>query len=241
MNAETIALEFVDTAKRITDINEMVECIHRVGCKFGMSCFLSGVLPGPGEPGYSHVLLNGWPPGWFERYMERDYIHKDAVISTLGKTLNPFRWSQCINSNDDDPTALKIFNEAREFHLKDGFAVPIYSFSGVQSGISFGTDKYELGPKDEMALLIIGIYAQNRARELLGGTEKHAVQKIMNLSPRELECLRWIAVGKTNWEISQILSLSQRTIDMYVASMCRKLDVVGRTHAVALACQAQII
>ncbi|MBL4812716.1 MAG: hypothetical protein JKX69_10285, partial [Rhodobacteraceae bacterium] len=38
-----------------------------------------------------------------------------------------------------------------------------------------------------------------------------------------------------------ILSLSQRTIDSYVASMYKKMDVVNRASAIALACQAQVI
>lgn len=241
IRAETIALDFVDKANRVTDVGEMVQCINEVGAQFGMTCFLSGGLPNKDETGISNVLLNGWPDEWFLRYMGNNYIHEDAVISTLRTTLNPFRWSDCIKTKPKNSAPSKVFNEARQFKLNDGFAIPIYSFSGAQSGISFGTDKYELSSKDEMALLIIGIYAFNRSRELQSGKENSAVKKVLDLSPREFECLRWISVGKTNWEISQILTLSQRTIDSYVAAMYQKLDVVNRASAIAIACQAQIV
>jgi DNA-binding CsgD family transcriptional regulator len=39
--------------------------------------------------------------------------------------------------------------------------------------------------------------------------------------------------GKTTLLIAEILSLSEHTIETYVASACRKLDSVNRTQAVA--------
>lgn len=55
------------------------------------------------------------------------------------------------------------------------------------------------------------------------------------LSPRELSVLNWIKNGKTNWEISRILGLSERTVRFHVENIFAKLDVSSRTHAVALA------
>jgi DNA-binding NarL/FixJ family response regulator len=55
------------------------------------------------------------------------------------------------------------------------------------------------------------------------------------LSPRELEVLRLIALGKTNLEIARQLILSRGTIKAHAASIYRKLDVTNRTEAVARA------
>jgi LuxR family quorum sensing-dependent transcriptional regulator len=55
------------------------------------------------------------------------------------------------------------------------------------------------------------------------------------LTAREIEVLRWVANGKSAWEIGEILHITKRTVDEHVQTAVRKLGAVNRTHAVALA------
>jgi LuxR family transcriptional regulator, quorum-sensing system regulator BjaR1 len=66
-------------------------------------------------------------------------------------------------------------------------------------------------------------------------TEKQTARRAPQLTPRERECLHWCAKGKTNWEISRILGLSERTVEHYLARANRKLGTRDRTKAVATA------
>lgn len=52
------------------------------------------------------------------------------------------------------------------------------------------------------------------------------------LSGRELQCLGWVSQGKTSWETSIILSVSERTVNFHLRNACRKLEVFGRQAAV---------
>ncbi|WP_420810466.1 helix-turn-helix domain-containing protein [Corticimicrobacter populi] len=61
------------------------------------------------------------------------------------------------------------------------------------------------------------------------------------LSPRELDCLNWIAQGKTSWETSRILQMSQRTVDYHIQSACTKLNAANRTAAVACAIRRRLV
>jgi LuxR family maltose regulon positive regulatory protein len=61
------------------------------------------------------------------------------------------------------------------------------------------------------------------------------------LSPRELEVLHLIALGKTNQEIAKQLIVSSGTIKAHTASIYRKLDVANRTEAAARARQLGIL
>ncbi|MEA9389241.1 DNA-binding response regulator [Acerihabitans sp. TG2] len=54
------------------------------------------------------------------------------------------------------------------------------------------------------------------------------------LTQRESEVISWIAKGKTNREIGQILSLSPRTVNKHLEQIFRKLAVDNRTSAAAL-------
>ena len=61
------------------------------------------------------------------------------------------------------------------------------------------------------------------------------------LSPRELEVLQLIALGKTNQEIARQLVVSPGTVKAHTASIYGKLDVANRTEAVARARQLGIL
>ncbi|HEX7291635.1 MAG TPA: LuxR C-terminal-related transcriptional regulator, partial [Conexibacter sp.] len=53
----------------------------------------------------------------------------------------------------------------------------------------------------------------------------------VQLTRRELEVLRHVAIGRTNREIAQELFLSQRTVDMHVRNLLGKLDCRSRVEA----------
>jgi len=61
------------------------------------------------------------------------------------------------------------------------------------------------------------------------------------LTPREQEILRWIAIGKSNFEVGAILSISPLTVKNHVQKILRKLNVLKRTQAVGKALEARII
>lgn len=68
-----------------------------------------------------------------------------------------------------------------------------------------------------------------------------AVDPAENLTERQLECLRWVQVGKSSGDIGGILGLSARTVDDHVASACRWLGVRTRMQAVQTAVGRGII
>lgn len=61
------------------------------------------------------------------------------------------------------------------------------------------------------------------------------------VTARELECLRWIALGKTAWEVSVILGISERTVRFHLNSAREKLSCINTTQAVARAVSEQLI
>jgi DNA-binding CsgD family transcriptional regulator len=52
------------------------------------------------------------------------------------------------------------------------------------------------------------------------------------LSPREVECLRWAAFGKTDKEVGLILGASHATVRYHITRICKKLDATNRAQAV---------
>jgi LuxR family transcriptional activator of conjugal transfer of Ti plasmids len=61
------------------------------------------------------------------------------------------------------------------------------------------------------------------------------------LSNREKSCLSWTALGKSSWEIGQILSISENTVIFHVKNAMKKLGVSNRTVAAVKALQLGLI
>ena len=71
----------------------------------------------------------------------------------------------------------------------------------------------------------------NKAKE-----EKTAkyLQDNLPITKRESEVLYWVSYGKTAWEISQILTMSPRTVNKHLEQVYKKLGVDNRTSAAAI-------
>ncbi|NIR96415.1 MAG: helix-turn-helix transcriptional regulator [Gammaproteobacteria bacterium] len=61
------------------------------------------------------------------------------------------------------------------------------------------------------------------------------------LTAREREVLQWLAKGKSSWDISMILHISERTVKFHVSNILHKLNAGTRAHAVAIALAQELI
>lgn len=62
-----------------------------------------------------------------------------------------------------------------------------------------------------------------------------------DLSDRERNCLSWVALGKSSWEIGRILSISENTVVFHIKNAMRKLGAGNRVLAVAKAVELGLI
>lgn len=74
-----------------------------------------------------------------------------------------------------------------------------------------------------------------RLSESGGGQEEEFLRLQFSLSAREAEVLLWIARGKPNKDVSDILGISPRTVNKHLEQVFTKLGVENRASAAALA------
>jgi LuxR family quorum sensing-dependent transcriptional regulator len=185
------------------------------------------------ELGFSFFILTGRPAGWFERYASQDYFQIDPVGQNVLATSSPFRWDAAPYRKDQDQ-ARQMMGEAVEFGLKDGFCVPIYTATGWQSVFSFASaHRLDLGRKEFAAAHLLAITAHGKVRTLSGQNDRLR----QKLTHREREVLTWAAAGKSAWETSSILRISEATVVTHLDNIRRKLDVANTTQAVVVALQ----
>ena len=61
------------------------------------------------------------------------------------------------------------------------------------------------------------------------------------VTAKELDCLKWTAMGKTAWEASVILGISERTVRFHLNMAREKMNCATTTQAVAKAIANQLI
>ena len=231
MNRLQSALDFIEGISGQPDVGSMLAQLRRVVDRFGFESFLLTGVPDPGRRIDGYIMLSGWNESWLEQYVSQDYVQIDPIARRLQNATDPFTWSEVLEGRELATAARRVMNEAAEIGMRDGLCVPLYDLDGRRSVLSMAARSIDLSAADRGVLHLVGMYAQNRIREMIEAPDP--TRQRPPLSPRERECLQWTAAGKTSWEIAAILHLSQSTADGYIASAARKLGASNRTQAVA--------
>jgi DNA-binding CsgD family transcriptional regulator len=116
--------------------------------------------------------------------------------------------------------------------LRTGVAFRIALADGRQASLNFYSAYSQTAEALETALgglFLIGHRVHHQLQPRL------AAMTPSPLSSREAECLRWIALGRSNKEIAQALGLSSDTVKEHLHSLYLKLKVGGRAQAVSRA------
>ena len=79
------------------------------------------------------------------------------------------------------------------------------------------------------------IFRSNQLCEKYGELFRHKETRDFKLTARELQCLRWIAMGKTDDQIAELLKIGKWTVVSHVKSAKYKLGTPNRASAVAMA------
>ncbi len=227
--------EVIEKLKRAATPQGICDALTSFTGRYGLACMIAATLPSPEERMQEqHFLVSAYPAGWMDRYLDQDYARIDPVVRRVKADPSPYLWSEneILTESKHCSLAKKIFDEAAEFKLKAGFVIPLSMLDGAVAAVSLGGEAAEMPPDARAMIAMISIFAFARAIALRhGGKETQRP----GLTPREIECLKWAAEGKSEWEISAILHVSEHTADKHLANVHRKLGAANRAHAVALA------
>ena len=231
-NLSRTAFDFVDEIERTTDQKLVFDRLDRELKKFGFHAWLITGLPNPGDRLESLMMLNGWSPGWTDLYIKLDYVKDDPVVKHCLRSTAPFEWTEVSYDAVANPKAQEIMDRATDFRMNHGFVIPIHTSEGFQSVVTMASDVAQLDAPSKRALHLMALYAHGKAVELCGPRE---IPRPRLLTMREREVLQWTAAGKTAWEISQILHISEQTVVSHVKSAAGKFDTPNRTATVVAA------
>jgi DNA-binding CsgD family transcriptional regulator len=226
----------VEHLERQKDVPSLLASFQHLIQTFGMTYYCVGDASRPKVQREGRRWGGTMPESYHCLYTRHNYFSKDPAIARGNKQPIPFRWSDVYAGADD--SGRQVLDHAMDFGMIDGLAVPIHLPDGSVHGVSIAAANYDLPPQDERALHMASLYLHARMTVLRAPA---SLPPVRNLTPRERECLQWVAAGKTDWEISQILSISEQTVHGYVQNAMTKLGARTRAQAVALAIQSSQI
>jgi LuxR family quorum sensing-dependent transcriptional regulator len=235
-----MAFDLIDDFEHLQTTGEVMSRMEGTLSGFGYNAFLVTGMPEPPQRVEPHFLLNGWPDGFTERYVRANYYLDDPVAARCRRSIDPFEWSEACSDLDAWPRAAEVMNVAADFGMRKGFCVPIVRGNGSQACVTVAGESPDFDPHAKRAIHLISLYAHAKAITLVGiDDDKRPRERI--LTGREREVLTWTAAGKSSWEISVILGVTERTVNWTVQNAMRKLDASTRTQAVVNAIRAKEI
>ncbi len=235
-------IKFVHDLDRSRSISDIASQVLRHLSQVGAETVIATAMPTPGVVGrrqLKSVLFHEIPPEWVSRYASRGYGFQDPVIHRMKSSSVPFYWSDLEPDIHDDPAAQRIMDESAEFGLKQGFSASLVTLDGQTVGFSLAGRRLEIDREMRGVLTLIASYAIGRAIALQQEASDQP-EKIV-LSSREREALQWASDGKNDWEIGEIMSISEHGVDKHMRSVRAKLGVINRTQAVAEALRRGLI
>lgn len=186
----------------------------------------------------AHRALSGdMPDGWLAAYTALRCELVDPLAARIKNATAPFAWKLSEWEHDPLPARRAWHALNHDAGLHAGVMIP-HRMDGPLKSIALCGLDVPIDPHDRMALSFAGHEVLHRMQEL---GARPAIGMAQALSDRERECLRWVAAGKSDWEIGEILSISEKTVNVYVERAKHKLGVTNRVQAIVTALRFGLI
>ena len=175
------------------------------------------------------------------------FLRDTAVAPALLKAWEERRYQPVVFEIGNGPLQSGAFTRELErsgatqllvhgLHDSDGRAISLFTFA-CRPG-SAGQRQAYLVQLLAPSLHAAWVRTQLTKRAESGG-EKAAGGSVLTV--RELDILKWIYLGKSNFEIGAILKISPLTVKNHVQKILRKLNVVNRTQAIGKSLELRIL
>jgi DNA-binding CsgD family transcriptional regulator len=195
-------------------------------------------VPGPGERLEDNLICGSSLQEWHAHYCRNNYILSDPLVLHVSRTALPYTLQDALSCPDYTAEQRRVRDEAAEFGVKASFFIPLRSPRNGPSLISLGGEvPLQLHPSERADLHLAAICTDACLRPM---APKHDAA-LPVLTDRERECLQWVAMGKSDHDIAEILRISDKTVNFHIESVKRKYSVSSRNLAASMAVRAGVI
>jgi LuxR family transcriptional regulator, quorum-sensing system regulator CciR len=230
-------------------VRAAAEALHRIAMEVGMRAAPAHDIadkrtPVDADGNMLATAVFGW--GTDEKVWWRNSrIALDSPLTTACRFESQPFWVNAGGFRTREPNqylaSIDIANFEHRAMTRAAIGVPVHLPFGQIGAVSFNPldrDKTDLSDEFARYADALGLYARTFIAtyvQVMGSTQ--ALPPGSRLSKREVECLRWAAIGKTDLEISMIMSRSRATVRFHIHNAATKLNAVNRSQTVFKAAQ----
>lgn len=188
-------------------------------------------LPPMGAPdgGAIDISAHGVPGDLIRRYVDERLYRENPMLQHALRSVTPFHFDEVLFANDVTPTQRAFIEVIRLLGFDRGLGIQVFGPQGRNGycglGLRAGVTRFP--PEHVRSLQWTAQLAHLRYCSLLAPE----LGPLPQLSEREREVLSWVARGKSNASIGEILGISMHTVDAHLRRIYLKLGVFDRVSA----------
>jgi LuxR family quorum-sensing system transcriptional regulator SolR len=193
--------------------------------KLGFTYWAYGAKPAEPSRPADVRYENAYPAGWSDHYQRQRYLAFDPTVSIATQRSAAVTWSEAKRHG-----SRQLWADASDFGLNIGIAQPVWNRTGSFGLLTLAREKTQISPRELSAIgpHLTWLASMFHARfSNLTLSEREDFQ----LSSREIEILRWSAIGKTATEVAIIIGITTRTVNYHVANILSKMNVQNKIQA----------
>ena len=224
-------------------VGQLIELIDQVGCADDLTLAMIEICTTLGfqffalthhvdiaSASASAIRLHNYPSRWADYYDGNALGVSDPVHRASHTTSAGFRWSHMPGMIPLTAADKRLLALGSEQGIGDGYTVPANVPGEALGSCSFANQPDRPLPEAMLPIAqLAGTFAFECARRLWSVRTIDGEEKAPVLTDRQRDCILWAARGKSDWEISRILGVSEETVAVHIRQGCERYGVNKRT------------
>jgi LuxR family transcriptional regulator, quorum-sensing system regulator CviR len=232
-------LELINSCVSCSDEKEFRRIMTETGSLLSYDFALTGLVSQRNSGLTSLRRINiSYPAEWLDIYITNDWIQTDPTVRAnfMRHTL---QYLEDILKGIDVPKS--IVAVTNDFGILTGYVHGLWvGNSNTSSQFCFSGRAMKREKRTEAILNLIVPHLHQALKRVANPCNGDR-NGTMCISPKEREILKWVKQGKSTWDISVLLGISERTVKFHISNIMQKLDAGSRTHAVAIAIEQGLV
>jgi LuxR family quorum-sensing system transcriptional regulator CciR len=183
-----------------------------------------------GRPEDEHVRLTNYPLEWIGILREMAKL-PDPVVRAAERMSSGFKWDQLDSLLSVTPAEAEYMRAAARHGICQGYTVPNHVPGETFGSCSFSVGDGQAFPEASIsAAQALGSFAFEAARKLVRQRPGDIYFQPAPLSERQRECLLFVARGKSDSVIADLLAIRPKTVNEHIEAAKRRYSVATRSQ-----------
>lgn len=228
MGMQSTAREFIARVLASNTADDLASALAAISVELGFEYFALSHHVDIARAAGAAIRLHNYPDRWADYYDANalgvsDPVHRASHVTGVG-----FRWSAIPTLIPLTARDRQILSRGRDEGIGDGFTVPANIPGEARGSCSFANRADRPLANDAFPLAqLVGAFSFEAARRLWSA--RPVGEPGPTLTDRQRDCVLWAARGKSDWETSRILGVSEETVARHIRDGCERYGVSKRT------------